>query len=734
MIARATVDVTNAMTLRQLLSDQSDEIVNRFVAALRSGDTASSELPRSLLVDHIPVFLGEIAEGLANSRAGGAPGDAADTSNTAPAHGRQRWQLGYDLASLVREYGILRHAIMESADASALRLTNEEFDMLGKCLTVGVAEAAVEYSRFRDLQLAAHHDSLQFLASAGELLSSSLDYRSTLSRLTRLLVPRLADCCAVHLDDVALDEMPIAHVDPAKAELLRELYRRFPRTRDSPRGYPDVLQSDSSELVTRVEPQIIEQVASGPEHLLLLRQINICSYLVVPLRVQDHLFGALTLIHSDSGRHYTEADLMLASDLARRAAVAIDNARLYQLSQQERSRVEAATRAKDELVAVVSHELRTPLNAILGWVRLLRSGTLSPSKRDHALEVIERNANAQNQLVSDLLDISRAITGKVRIYPSQVDLSNVIDICLEESRLALDAKRIQVHTELDRSGSLMRGDGERLQQIVWNLVTNAIKFTPKGGKISIRLARIESDLELSVSDTGVGIASSFLPHVFDSFRQSDSSAARVHGGLGVGLSISKHLVDLHGGSIEARSDGTGKGATFVVRLPVSPLLSGTVGVSQVPATRPPERLIDLPSARQEVRVLVVDDEPDARELIGYVLESCGMQVRLAATVQAALSELSTYTPDVIISDIGMPQEDGYALIRNIRTLGEPEKKDIPAIALTAFTRNEDRTRALVAGFNLHIAKPVEPAALVRAVLDLAGQLPTDSTPPPSKVS
>jgi len=382
---------------------------------------------------------------------------------------------------------------------------------------------------------------------------------------------------------------------------------------------------------------------------------------------------------------------------------------------------------------MVSHELRTPLNAILGWVRLMRSGSLSDLKREHAFEVIERNANAQNQLVSDLLDISRAITGKVRIYPSQVDLSNVIDVALEDARLALDAKRISVHTTLDRAGSVMRGDGERLQQIVWNLITNAIKFTPKDGEITVTLSRVDSDLVLSVSDTGVGIAPGFLPHVFDSFRQSDSSAARVHGGLGVGLSISKHLVDLHGGSIEVQSEGTGKGATFVVRLPVSPLISATVGVPQVPATRESERPVELPSAQHELRVLVVDDEPDARELIGYVLETCGMEVRLAGTAQAALSELRGYTPHVIISDIGMPQEDGYALIRSIRTLPESDKKDIPAIALTAFTRNEDRTRALVAGFNLHIAKPVEPATLVRAVLDLAGQLHTDPTPPPSAV-
>jgi signal transduction histidine kinase/CheY-like chemotaxis protein len=440
----------------------------------------------------------------------------------------------------------------------------------------------------------------------------------------------------------------------------------------------------------------------------------------VPLCVQEHTFGALTLAYGDSGRRYDASDLVLASDLARRAAVAIDNARLYQLSQQERSRVESATRAKDEFVAMVSHELRTPLNAILGWVRLIRGGSLPEQKLWHAFDVIERNANAQNQLVADLLDISRAITGKIRIHPSQLDLSNIIEIAIEDARVALEAKRLRLHVDLDREHSTLRGDGDRLQQVVWNLLTNAIKFTPKGGEIGLSLQRIESDLELVVKDTGAGIAANFLPHVFESFRQSDSSSSRMHGGLGVGLSITKHLVDLHGGSIEVRSEGTGRGTTFVVRLPVSPLLSATLGVSQMPATHEHVPSMALPGTLQGLQVLVVDDDADARELIGYVLESCGTEVRLAETAATALELLMTYTPDVIVSDIGMPDEDGYSLIRSIRTLPMADKKDVPAIALTAFARNEDRTRALVAGFNLHMAKPVEPGALVQAVLELAG--------------
>jgi signal transduction histidine kinase/ActR/RegA family two-component response regulator len=709
-----------SLKLGQLILERRDEIISRFVEASRSEELSPPGLARSLLVDHIPIFLEEVAQDLAGADQPQLNPEGADQSASARKHGEQRWNLGYDLEAVLREYGILRGAILETAKAAGVLPSTDDFNVLGNSLSVGVREATTRYIEYRDQEVEAQKASLSFLAEAGELLSSSLDYRSTLSRLTRLLVPRMADWCVVHLDGGVSEDMPIAHVDASKVDLLREIYRRQTEADAPAEGYPSLTQSAAPRLVAEVDPVLLAASAQDPAHLYLLEQLASCSWLTVPLCVQEHTFGALSLAYSDSGRHYGASDLVLATDLARRAAVAIDNARLYQLSQQERSRVESATRAKDEFVAMVSHELRTPLNAILGWVRLIRGGGLPEQKLWHAFEVIERNANAQNQLVADLLDISRAITGKIRIQPSQVDLSTIIDIAIEDARVAIDAKRLQIHVALDRQQATLRGDGDRLQQVVWNLLTNAIKFTPKGGEIRLSLQRIESDLELVVKDTGAGIAADFVPHVFESFRQSDSSSSRTHGGLGVGLSITKHLVDLHGGSIEVHSEGTGQGTTFVVRLPVSPLLSATLGVSQMPATREHVPSMDLPGALQGLRVLVVDDDADARELIGYVLETCGTEVRLAGTAAAALEQLMTYTPDVIVSDIGMPDEDGYSLIRSIRTLPVAEKKDVPAIALTAFARNEDRTRALVAGFNLHMAKPVEPGALVRAVLELAG--------------
>ncbi len=712
-----------SVTLRQLMLDHRDAIVRRFVAQVQRGALSPPGVTRSLLVDHIPIFLDEIVEELTPERTVRPSQDAGDDSPTARQHGAQRWSLGYDLEGVVREYGVLRHVIVEVAKEMEATVTLDEVDVLSKCLNVGVAEAAAEYARHRDGELNSERASLAFLAEAGQLLTSSLDYTSTLARLTRLLVPRLADWCAVHLEGASIDEMPIAHVDPAKIPLLRELYRRFPVPSDSPDGHPRVIRMGEPLIVTHVDPDSVATSAQNDEHRALLRQIQSCSWMVLPLRVQETTFGALVLAYSDSQRHYAESDLVLAGELARRAAVAIDNARLYDLSQKERSRVEAATRAKDEFVAMVSHELRTPLNAILGWSRLLRSGSLNLAKREHAVEVIERNARAQNQLVADLLDISRIISGKMRVTLSQVDLANTVEMALEGIRPAVEAKRITLKVDLEAGDTVMRGDGERLQQVVWNLVTNAVKFTPKGGTVSVVLRRVESDFELVVEDSGEGISPAFLPQVFDSFRQSDTTTARVHGGLGIGLSIAKHLVELHGGVIDARSAGLGHGATFVVRLPVGALVSASLGVKTVTATKPSESP-SLPHALHGVRVLVVDDEPDAREMLGVLLEMCGAEVQTVASVAEAIAALEPFHRDVMVSDIGMPDADGHTLIRAVRTSPSEVIKAIPAIALTAYARSDDRTRALVAGFNVHLTKPVEPDLLVRTITDLVASRPS----------
>jgi signal transduction histidine kinase/CheY-like chemotaxis protein len=524
----------------------------------------------------------------------------------------------------------------------------------------------------------------------------------------------------VQLAGQAEPEIPFSHTDPQKRELLGELHRLFQVSGDSPFGHRTVMESGQALLVTDVEPGHFQRIAASAEQLALLEASHCESWLVVPLRIQQHVFGTMTLAYAGSHRHYAQRDLVLASELARRAAVALDNARLYEQSQHERSRVEAATRAKDEFVAMVSHELRTPLTAILGWTRLIRSGSLDEGRLRQAFDVIERNAQAQSRLVGDLLDVSRAITGNIRLNPTQVELSNVVDMAVEAVRPAAEAKRVHIDVDVEREHALVRCDGDRMQQVVWNLLVNAVKFTPKEGTVRVRLRRLESEMELTVTDNGEGISAEFLPHVFETFRQAEAGASRAHSGLGIGLSIVKHLVELHGGSIEAHSPGLGEGATFVVRLPIGPLVPETASLPRVPATKGETGVDSMPHRPEGIRVLVVDDEPDARDLLKYVLETSGMEVRLAASASDALKELSASEPHVVVSDLGMPAEDGYALIRGIRMLPDPTKRDIPAIALTAFARNEDRTRALVEGFNLHMSKPVEPAALVNAVRELVG--------------
>ena len=704
-----------APSLAALLAARREAIVARFVDSVRRLDVTAGA-SRPALIDHIPGFLDEVIEALQTNAPPTLQAQGGIRA-TAREHGSQREALGYDLESLIREYGILQRAILEDARQAALPLTLDEFELLATRMSIGASEAAAAYAERHHAELEEQRADLEFLAAAGQLLTSSLDYTSTLSRLTGLLVPRMADWCAVHLENQSAEEMHIAHVNPAKVATLRSIFRDDPLTIHE-RGFPRVMHTGSPNLVRDIAPDFWDSAIDDPEQLARVRAIGSCSRIIVPLQVQDRTFGALTLAYADSGRHYDESDLRLATEIANRAAVAVDNARLYEISQEARARVEAATRAKDELVAMVSHELRTPLNAILGWVHLLQKGDLSEERHAHALEVIERNAQAQSRVVGDLLDISRIITGKVRVSLAQVDLANVVDMAVETVRAAADAKRLDIAVDIERGSSTLRGDGERLQQVVWNVLANAVKFTPKGGHIRIGLRRVESTLELTVEDDGIGIPPEFLPSVFESFRQYDGSSSRSHGGLGLGLSIARHIVELHGGTIQAESRGTGLGALLRVTLPISPVVSATQGITQVTSAEPPVSNRATPHALDGLRVLVVEDENDARELLTVLFEAAGLEVRSASGAAAAREELQSFTPDVIVSDIGMPDEDGYSLIRSIRTFPRSDVRNVPAIALTAFARAEDRTRALADGFNLHLTKPADPTKLLNELATL----------------
>jgi len=390
---------------------------------------------------------------------------------------------------------------------------------------------------------------------------------------------------------------------------------------------------------------------------------------------------------------------------------------------QARLSAEQANRLKDEFLATLSHELRTPLNAILGWSQVLQSHNLVESEKQKALTTIERNARAQNQLIDDLLDVSRIITGKLRLDVRAVDLPDVITAAVDAARPGAEAKNIRLQVLLDPQAGPISGDPDRLQQIVWNLLSNAVKFTPKGGRVQIRLQRINSHVEIVVSDTGSGIEPEFLPHVFDRFRQSDGSTTRRDGGLGLGLAIVRQLVELHGGTVSVSSDGNGQGSTFTVFLPLLPVRREPP--SNVPRVHPAAETgvsKDCPPELSGLRVLLVEDEIDSRDLLNLILVSCGATVTTTSSAAEAFETIRREKFDVLISDIGMPEEDGFSLIGKIRELPDEQSGNMPAIALTAYARAEDRVRALRSGFQMHIAKPVEPSELVVVVANLAGRM------------
>jgi PAS domain S-box-containing protein len=424
-----------------------------------------------------------------------------------------------------------------------------------------------------------------------------------------------------------------------------------------------------------------------------------------PIRDPDgKIFGVIVVFHDVSERRQAERE---RESLLEREQVA-------------RSEAETANRLKDEFLATVSHELRTPLSAILGWSSMLNSGQVSEEIARNALSIIERNAKAQAGIISDILDVSRIITGKLHIDPQLVELGPIINAVVDTQRLAASAKGISLTVAIDPSVGLVAGDPDRLQQVIWNLVSNAIKFTPREGRIEVRLDLVDGQVQVTVSDTGKGIDKEFIPYVFERFRQADSSTTRAHGGLGLGLAIVRHLVELHGGSVAAESAGEDRGAVFKVRLPAADV-AGLAGVNLKSELTVPEEPSQVQAALPDLtgwRVLVVDDEPDTLEVVRIMLAQFGAEVRVAASSNGALEAFVEWQPDVLVSDVGMPDQDGYDLITKVRALSPEQGGDTPAAALTAHVGDEDRVRALAAGYQAHIKKPVDPRTLGAAVLGL----------------
>jgi PAS domain S-box-containing protein len=465
----------------------------------------------------------------------------------------------------------------------------------------------------------------------------------------------------------------------------------------------------------------------GTPALNVLLSAGVRAVQSTPLvRRSGQIVGMLST-HCRSVYRPADRDLRIVDLLARQAADWIERTqaqaereKLLESESLARAEAERAARLKDDFLATLSHELRTPLNAIVGWTHLLRMGIADPQKVLRGVEVIERNARAQAQLIADLLDLSRIVTGKMRLNVQRVEIPGVIEAAIEAVRPAAEARGVRIHSVIEPITQPVHGDGARLQQILWNLLSNAVKFTPEGGRVQVVLARINSQVEITVSDTGRGIRPEFLPHLFQRFRQADVSATREHGGLGIGLALVKELAELHGGEVRAASEGEGRGATFTVKLPLAILHVKNEERRQHPRVSSPMSVLpdQNPPELEGVRVLVVDDEPDALEVIQRILEGRHAEVTTVRNVDDALAALKREPFDVLLSDIGMPRRDGYELISEVRKLGVKT----PAAAVTAFARSEDRTRALFSGYQAHVTKPVEPSELLATVASLSGRI------------
>jgi PAS domain S-box-containing protein len=462
------------------------------------------------------------------------------------------------------------------------------------------------------------------------------------------------------------------------------------------------------------EEDVLARIRRGErvEHFETIRRANDGRLLNISLTVSP--------IRDQSGRIVGASKV--ARDITERKRAEEELERLLVSEKEARAQAEEASRLKDEFLAVVSHELRTPLSAIMGWASLLRMRKLD-GQTARAIETIERNAQTQNQLIGDLLDVSRIVSGQLRLNIRPFELGTVIEAAIEVVRPSADAKSILVQTLLDPAAGPVAGDPDRLQQIFWNLLSNAVKFTPNGGRIQIQSHRINSHVEVVVSDTGRGIEPKLLPFIFDRFRQGDSSTTREYGGLGLGLAIVRHLVELHGGVVRAYSGGEGEGAEFTVQLPIS-VAARSAQPNEKARVHPNvgESISGTMPSLAGLRILLVDDEPDAREMVAAILSEAGAEVVTATSAQQALETIKRRRPDVLISDIGMPGEDGYDLVRRVRALSPEKGGQIPAIALTAFVRTQDRLKVLSAGYQMHVPKPVEPIELATVVASLARRL------------
>jgi signal transduction histidine kinase/CheY-like chemotaxis protein len=545
---------------------------------------------------------------------------------------------------------------------------------------------------------------IALLAETSALLGEGNSTAHVLARMARLGLPHLGDLCAIDLtlDDGTLSRAASAHVLAEKESLVAAL---------TPTERGAAITSERVAEVSRAGRAKLDEFAASADQREQLERLGPRAWLCMPLLGAGGVLGAVTFAVTESERRYVLADRQLATVLAHLAAAVIESHRLRDIAAEAGRAAESAARAKDEFLATLSHELRNPLNAMLGWATLLESGRLDAEQARRAVRIILRNVDAQARLVQDLLEMSSAVLGRTRLSMRAVELNALVLEVVDALRPGAEAKGLRLDVRFESPGPVVSGDPDRLRQVIWNLLTNAIKFTAAGGRVDVSLERMQSHLELRVSDTGQGIHLDLLPHVFDRLRQGDSTSTRAHGGVGIGLALVRHLVELHGGAVQADSRGEGHGATFTVRLPLTAV--------EIQGSARARESLDV-AALKGVRVLVVDDDPSAVELVVETLTQSGAEVRGAGSVAAALPMLAAWRPAVLISDIEMPGEDGYALIREVRGLTPDTGGRTPAVALTAFSRPEDRVRILRAGFSLHVTKPVDPEELIAIVATLAG--------------
>jgi signal transduction histidine kinase/DNA-binding response OmpR family regulator len=587
----------------------------------------------------------------------------------------------------------------------------------------------LEHERAARAEAEAAQHRLAFLAEASKLLAASLNYEEALAAVARLAVPRIADACAVDMiaggdgDGPLVQRLALVHVDPEKARLAGETFAKYPPRGDERSGVANVLRTGTPELYPQVSEDVLAAVAQDEPHLATLRELEVRSLMLVPLESRGEVLGVISLAStaSESGRTFTSADLALAEDLARRAAVAVDNARLYCTLRQAKDAAVAANKAKDQFIAVLSHELRTPLTPVLTTVQdLERDDTLTADGRV-AIQMVRRNVELEAKLIDDLLDLTRISKGKLRLTLGTVDAHALLNSVLEICESDIVSKRQQVKVELTAAKHHLRADSARLHQIFWNLIKNAVKFTPERGRIAVSTSNDEAgNFELRVTDTGIGIEPDVLPRIFDAFEQGEQAVTRQFGGLGLGLAITRALVEGHSGQIKAVSGGSGMGATFSVGLPTVAAAPPSPPITQQAPASPKAMLNADVAAPAHLKILLVDDHEDTSRAMKRLLERVGYEVRTASSVAGAMESARRAPFDLLISDIGLPDGSGIELLRRLKENLQHGRPPLKAIALSGFGMEEDLRRSREAGFVEHLTKPVDFEQLEAVIQQLTG--------------